>query len=141
MGKSNVKCTATFPYPILPTQDGSEKNVACSKFPVGSKAHDPKTRKLVDRTSMMNACALKGHREAAKSLGGILPRCYPNEEALLADGKTKRKCKDNKQIHYLGNDANPKINSQILSSSGNSCYIINQPKSAYHRAIRSTPFQ
>jgi len=138
MGKTGVKCTSTFPYPILENQDGSEQNVACSKYPVGSKARDPKTRKLVNRTSMMNACALKGHRYADKSLGGILPRCYPNEEALLDNGQ-KRKCKDNKQIHYQNNPDYPKINSHILSSSGKKCYTINVPKTAYNKRINSTP--
>ena len=138
MGKTGVKCTSTFPYPILENQDGSEQNVACSKYPVGSKARDPKTRKLVNRTSMMNACALKGHRYADKSLGGILARCYPNEEALLGNGQ-KRKCKDNAQIHYQNNPDYPKINSHILSSSGKKCYTINVPKTAYNKRINSTP--
>mgnify|MGYP000858244244 FL=1 len=138
MGKIGVKCTTDFPYPILPTQDGSEQNVSCSKFPVGSKAQDPKTRKLVDRTSIMNACALKGHRYADKSLGGILARCYPNEEAHLDNGQ-KRKCKDNEQIHYQNNSDYPKINSHILSASGKRCFSINQPKTAYNKRVRSTP--
>ena len=138
LGVVGVKCTKDFPYPIKPDQDGAEEHVGCSKYPVGSKAVDPKTRKLVDRTSMMNACALKGYRYADKSLGGILQRCYSNETAVLENGQ-KRKCKDNEMVHYQNNPDLPKINSHILNASGKRCYKINQPKTAYSRRVRSTP--
>ena len=138
LGVVGVKCTKDFPYPIKPDQDGAEENVGCSKYPVGSKAVDPKTRKQVDRTSMMNACALKGYRYADKSLGGILQRCYSNEIAVLENGQ-KRKCKDNEMVHYQNNPDLPKINSHILNASGKRCYKINQPKTAYSRRVRSTP--
>ncbi len=138
LGVENVKCTEDFPYPIKPDQDGAEEHVGCSKYPVGSKAVDPETRKLVDRTSIMNACALKGYRYADKSLGGILQRCYSNETAVLENGQ-KRKCKDNEMVHYQNNPDLPKINSHILNASGKRCYKINQPKTAYSRRVRSTP--
>ena len=138
LGVVGVKCTKDFPYPIKPDQDGAEEHVGCSKYPVNSKAVDPKTRKLVDRTSIMNACALKGYRYADKSLGGILQRCYSNETAVLENGQ-KRKCKDNEMVHYQNNPDLPKINSHILNASGKRCYKINQPKTAYSRRVRSTP--